>query len=410
MNGLDHRALIIGFNGGVGRAVVSLLEQSKPGAKIREGLGALFLADKKPPRVPLKPNGFQLLPPLKVEDGADLAQLVREYELTQVIDLSSTDTIDCTQICDDHDVSFLCTSIEEWPSSSGTIPTDEAIAQLKPPHRPELTRRRHLVGSGANPGIVNALVFAALEEMGKRAGVKPTIEALGIHSILITEEDTTHEPGVTYDDDVFPMTWSPEHCLEELFEPRAFIGSHGEVIDLGHRPTERFYRARCGDRMIDGMAVPHEETKTLLWRFPNVEIAFLYRIPEAARAALARFPERDRAEQWRTHRLFPPTSTKLEGKDRLGVLLCSERFGELWMGFDTDVSLGRPHGTNATELQVAAGVIAGWKQLDGDPGISFVEDLEWRPFLEVVSTVLGTPQVVYDPEAKAQLMADRLVR
>lgn len=407
-NGVSQRALIVGYDGGVGRAVLSVLERTRPGSRLRGGIEALFLADRQPPRAPIRLSNSTILPPVSIESGPDLAELVQRHDLTQVIDLSSTDTVDCTQICDELDASFLCTSVEEWPER-GSYPTDEAIARLKPPNRPELTRRTHLVGSGANPGIVNALVFAAMEEFAKRVGTRATVEALDLQSILITEEDTTHEPGASYEDDVFPMTWSPEHCLEELFEPRAFIASQGSVVDLGHRPTERFYKARCGDRIIEGMAVPHEETKTLIWRFPEVEIAFIYRIPEAARAALARYPERDTAEQWQTRRLFPPTTARLVGRDRVGVLLSSRRHGELWMGFDTDVSLGVPHGTNATELQVAAGVVAGWSQLDRDPGIHFVEDLDWRRFLGVASEILGTPVVVHDPEAKPMTMAERAV-
>ena len=403
-----ERALIIGYNGGVGSAVLSALQKSKPGERLLQGLDEIFLADQEAPAGPIPLESSRLLPPVSIRSGEELGRMIRELGLTQVIDLSSTDTVDCTQVCDELDANFLCTSVEEWPER-GSYPTDAAIARLKPANAPELTRRSHLVGSGANPGIVNALVFAAMEEMARRTGAEPTVEALDLHSILITEEDTTHEPGVHYDADVFPMTWSPEHCLEELFEPRSFVASHGRVVDLGHRPVERLYRARCGDRIIDAMAVPHEETKTLIWRFPKVEIAFLYRIPEAARNALAAHPEWDASGPWKTHRLFPPTTTRLVGRDRVGILLCSRTFGELWMGFDTDVSQGSPYRTNATELQVAAGVIAGWKQLDREPGIHFVEDLDWRRFLGTASEILGQPVIFHDPDAKPISIAERAV-
>lgn len=321
------------------------------------------------------------------------------------VDVSAVDTVDVTRICDERSVSFLCTSVEEWEGAP-SITTDEAIARLKPPYRPELPNRRHIVGSGANPGIVNALVFAAMEEMAKRVDAPADIDALEIASVLITEEDTTREVADEPDLDVFAMTWSPEHCLDELFEPRAFIARDGEVVDLGHPPTGAWYRARCGDRTIDGWAIPHEETKTLSWRFPELEIAFIYRIPLAARRALAAHPTRRR---WKTHRLFPPFSASLEGRDRVGVLMCSRRYGELWMGFDTDVSAGEPYGTNATQLQVAAGVVAGWYQLDGSPGIRFVEDLDWREYLRVAQSVLGEAVVVYDPNARYRRLEERRV-
>ncbi len=407
MRSVAHRALILGSHGGVGRAVCALLQQSAPGRRLREDLDALFLVDRDPSELQIAVDGGVVLPAATIASAEDLTGLVREHEISQVVDLSSLDTVDCTRACDDHGCQFLSTSVEEWPAR-GSIPTDEAIARLLPPFRPSVRRSSHLVGSGANPGIVNALVFAALETFAERAGVAPTAEALALHSILITEEDTTSEPEPV--PDVFSMSWHPEHCLEELFEPRAFVARDGRIVDLGHRPTERFYRARCGDRLIDGMVVPHEETVTLASRLANVEIAFVYRIAPAALAALAEHPERDSTSAWQTRRLYPPFAAELTGHDRLGVLLCSRRFGELWMGFHTDVTAGVAFGTNATQLQVAAGVLAGLSQLGHRRGVHFVEDLDWRDFLDVVGEILGPPIVEHDPSAPVRRLVDRATR
>lgn len=408
MTSSEHRTLLLGCHGGVGTAVLGLLANTAPGARLRAGMEALFLSDSRPPSQAVHLRDAVLLPPKAIEAADDLRALILEHGITQIIDVSSIDTVDCTYVCDELGVDFLSTSVEEW-AGQPTVPTDEAIARLIPPRRPALIRRGHLVGSGANPGIVNALVFAALKELAERAHVAPTLEALDVHAILITEEDTTvevgHEPN-----GVFPMTWSPAHCLEEIYEPRAFFAKGGKVVELGHRPDRQLYRARCGDRHIDGMAVPHEETVTLAWRFPGVEIAFLYRIAPAAMRALADHPERHEVGEWPIHRLYPPWSRSLKGGDRVGVLLCSRTFGELWFGFDTDVSRGLPFGTNATQLQVATGVIAGWEQLGSRTGIHFVEDLDWRRYLSTVVEVLGDPVVVYDPGARPRMLVDRVVR
>lgn len=406
MTNREERALVLGCHGGVGRAVLSLLENSIPGRELRQRLDAIFLADAEPPQHDTPLDDGILLPPTRIACADDLARLVREHRVTEVVDLSSLDTVDCTRVCDELGAHFLCTSVEEW-AGQGSIPTDEAIARLLVPRRPELTERSHLVGSGANPGIVNALVFAAIEELASRVGTQPTIEALDLHGILITEEDTTVEEGDPAADDVFPMTWSPTHCLEELFEPAAFAARDGHVVSLGHAPTARLYRARCGDRVIEGMAVPHEEIATLARRLP-VEIGFIYRIPPASRRALAAHRARP-PEAWPTRRLYPPWTTALRGRDRVGVLLCSRSYGELWMGFDTDVSVGLRLGSNATQLQVAAGVIAGWAQLGARTGIHFVEDLDWRRFLQTAHDVLGPPVIVSDETAPPRLLADRIV-
>src|SRR5690606_3269325 len=131
--------------------------------------------------------------------------------------------------------------------------------------------------------------------------------------IIITEEDSTKEPEVSYDKSVFPMTWSPHHCLEELFEPRSFTAINGNIKDLGHVPTAKTYRVRCGDKLIDGYAVPHEETRTLAEKIPDVEFAFVYRLPESARRALALRPEARKIEDWHPFRVVPPRITRLKG-------------------------------------------------------------------------------------------------
>lgn len=408
MTASAHRALVLGCHGGVGSAVLALLEKSELGGRLRAGLDALFLADSRPLPDSLPLRDATRLPPVQIESADDLGRIVRDHGITQVVDVSSIDTVDCTYICDELGVDFLCTSVEEW-AGGPPVSTDEAIARLIPPRRPALIRRGHLVGSGANPGIVNALVFAALKEFGERCQVAPTLEALDIHGMLITEDDTTSELGAAPSTEIFPMTWSPQHCLEEIFEPRAFYAQNGRVVELGHRPDRQLYRARCGDRHIDAMAIPHEETVTLAWRFPGVEIAFLYRLAPAAMQALAAHPERGKPSDWHLHRLYPPYCNGLRGRDRVGVLLCSRTFGELWFGFDTDVNAGLPFGTNATQLQVATGVLAGWEQLGTRIGIHFVEDLDWRKFLSSVSEILGPPIVVHDPHAEPRTLIERVV-
>ena len=92
------------------------------------------------------------------------------------------------------------------------------------------------------------------------------------------------------------------------------------------------------------------------------------------------------------------------------MLLCSRRYGELWVGFDTDVETGARFGTNATELQVATGVLAGLGQLGLRKGILFVEDLDWSRFLGVTTQVLGEPIVVHDAKAPVRLLAERAVQ
>jgi homospermidine synthase len=333
---------------------------------------------------------------------------VREHGVDQVVDLSSLDTIECIRACDAAGASWLDTSIEHWP---GMAPPawHELILRALPPARPDLAGGSHLVGSGMNPGVVNALAFYGMQVFARIAGVAPSAQALRLHAIVFTEEDTTVEEHAEPSGGAFPMTWSPLHCLEELLQPDATIARNGRIAVLGHAPIDARYRARCGDRHIDGFVVPHEEVLTLAARFPDVEIAFLYRIPPAARAALAAHPWRRRPDDWPLRRMYPPHTWRLRGRDRVGVLLCSRRFGELWVGYDVHVEDALRLSTTATQLQVAAGVIAGWAQLGSHPGIHFVEDLDWREHLSIVNQILGPPTVVHDADAPVLALADRRV-
>jgi len=155
------------------------------------------------------------------------------------------------------------------------------------------------------------------------------------------------------------------------------------------------------------MLVPHEEIVTLAERFPSIEIGFVYELPLAARRALQRHAGLPDLAAWPTRKLYPPHATALEGYDRVGVLLVTRCFGELWLGFQTDVRDGLRFGTNATELQVAAGALAGWNRLGERQGIHCVEELDPHAYLATVTSILGPYRVVHDPNAPPRLIEER---
>ncbi|HET7753255.1 MAG TPA: hypothetical protein VFK85_05035, partial [Anaeromyxobacteraceae bacterium] len=392
-----RRALVVGAAGGVGHAVRTLLARTPAGAKVSSWVDEILLLDAVGATEGPRPARSRWLPPQRIASAEGLARLAREHRVDHVVDLSSLGTLDCVEACDALGVAYLTTSVEHWPDRP--IPWTELVGAVLPGARPRLTRASHLVGSGMNPGIVNALAFRGIAALAEKAGVEATAEAIGLTSILITEEDTTVELDLQGTGDAFPMTWSPFHCLEELFQADAIVARDGAAFPVGHAPHAAWYRARCGDRHVDGMLVPHEEAITLSTLFPGVEIGFVYRIPPASRHALARYPGCRRAEAWPVRKMYAPHATELHGSDRVGVLLCTEELGELWIGYDVCSREALRVGTGATQLQVAAGVLAGWNQLGRARGIHFVEDLDWREYLALVDSVLGRPAIVHDAEA-----------
>lgn len=396
------RALLIGYSGGLGQALVATLDKTSVGKTLRARLDELFVLDAKPLVSARIPDGSRLLPNERIGSGEQLARILRENRIAQVVDVSQTKTMECVAACADLGVNYLSMSIE---AAEERTKTRDLARLLLPGFRTEDSRGSYLIGSGMNPGIVNALALVGLRELGARAGVSPM--ELSLRGLYITESDSTAEISPK-DEKVFAMTWSPRQCLAELLEPHSFVVREQKIVELEHAPWAVGYRARCGDEHIRGMLVPHEEVVTLASHFPSAEIGFIYEIPLAARRTLTLHADEIRdLSAWPTRKLYPPHATALVGRDRVGVLLVTKSHGELWIGFETDVRDGLRLGTNATELQVAAGALAGWNRLGEKLGIHCVEELDPTLYLQTVTEVLGPFRVVYDPSAEPLSMDER---
>lgn len=392
---------------------MGLMARHPMGRHFADELEALWLLDAAEDLDPVQlPDGARPLPSGRVSDAGDLTRLIEARDIDVVVDLAGLGALDCARACGERGVDYLCTSLENWP---------EAVPDRTAAHRRQLLHARNLlphnrpalegsalVGSGMNPGLVSALVETGLQRFATRVhAADETVSALDIYAIALTEVDTT-----TCDDlpaGVFPMTWSPQLCLDELFEPVTMMTIDGEPVELGHAPHEALYRARCGDRLIEGYMVPHDELVTLGHRFPEVELAFIYRLPPQAQAYLEATRVAD-PEAVDVTSLEPAVSGPVHGRDRMGALLCSRRYGELWVGFDTDVDQGIVYGTNATELQVAAGVIAGWRQLGRVHGLHTVEELDPGALLDDAQSILGPVVEHHDPHAPIMSLRARRAR
>jgi len=398
--------LILGCAGGIGAALVQLLARHPAGRRLATRIDHLVLLDEVPTAAP--PLPAHVLPPCRIDDAEELSPLLSSHGIDQVIEVGDVDTLAVSRVCSALGVDYVSASLQrrDVPADSAEALTMIASRALLPEHRPHVGATSHLLAAGMNPGIVNALVDAGLEELARRTGAEPTVEALEVYAIHVTERDTTTAvdgvPG-----DVFPMSWSPRHALDEILEPSAMYVAGARLQVLPHRPDERLYVARCGERDVAAMIVPHEEVVTIGARFPGIESAFFYAIPDAAMDALRARPHRA-PEDWSLHRLYPPHHTApLVGSDRVGILIASRRHGELWIGFETRVADGARYGTNATLLQAATGVLAGWSLLGTVPGIHVVDDLDTRAYLAIVEEILGPPRVVHAPAAPMRSIRDR---
>jgi saccharopine dehydrogenase-like NADP-dependent oxidoreductase len=388
------RALVIGWRGGVGMSLLHLLEHHPAASSVTSRLAALYLADVEAGPTPHVPPGCRVLEPDATADPAALARTLRDHRIDQVIEVADVNTRVTSAVCAAAGADYLSASLV----GDGPTMTDARELLVR---RPDTRGTSHLIGAGMNPGIVNALVLAGVEDLARRSRRSPT--ELDLYAIHVTEQDTTAatEPG---DQDVFEMSWSPRHALDELLEPRATYVATGAIAELAHRPCDALYAARCGDREIAGLVVPHEELIAIGARFRDVETAFVYAIPERAAAALRRYPHR-RPAQWMTRRLYAPHVRRLTGHDRVGVVLASRRYGELWLGYQHPAAV-RGAG-NGTLLQIAAGVLAGWALLGSRTGIHTVDDLDVHAYLASVETVLGPRALAYVHAAIPRTLAER---
>jgi homospermidine synthase len=406
---------MLGAAGGVAGATLALLDRHPLGRALLPAGTELLLLDGDGPQahVPM-PRGARWLPAASINTARELAQLCVEHRVDQVIELGFVDTWDSIVACAAVGTNFLTTTFDTWEGTEQFDPDDpfcmlRARGLFTPP---DIDAGTHLVCMGMNPGLVNLLVAAGLRELGERSGRPASLDALDVHAIVFTEIDETtvlddRSPG---DPPCFASTWSPEGCLDEILEPHAMINVAGELTRLDHAPTRARYRGRCGEQEIVGYLVPHEELVSLGAMYPTVELAYLYRMPPAGEAALLAAPDRGPLD-WPTERMYPPThGDDLRGFNRIGALICSRTLGELWIGWETPVELGRQYSSNATLLQVATGVIVGWTLAARlGPGIWLPEDLDSARALGLASELLGPLKVVWDRDAPALPVLDRRV-
>lgn len=398
---------MLGASGGVGRATLALLEGHPLGRSLLPPGSELLLLDRNldPDLAPL-PACARALPNLQISAREEFVRVLREHQVDLVVELATVGTWDCMTACAEFGASFLTTSYDIWPAQAPTPCMLRSRALFDPP---DIDAGVHLLCMGMNPGLINLLVARGLEELAARSGRAPSLAALDLYAVLFTEVDgtTTTRP---LPEATFCSTWCPDGCLSELLEPAAMLTAQGETVSLDHAPHRAFYEARCGAEPILGHIVPHEELVSLAAMYPTIDLAFVYRMSSAAEAALAAMPERG-ADEWPTHRLYPPEHLDdLRGFSRIGALLCSRSLGELWIGWQTSIEQGRRYSTNATLLQVATGVIAGWTELvRAAPGVYLPEELDTRRTLALAEQILGPLDVTWIPDAPARSIRSRRV-
>ena len=351
-------------------------------------------------------------------------------------------------------VSIHCMDLADWCQSCGVMYIDTAFepwgdnifGEAQPPQERTMywehhSARRHaathwrksgptaLFGHGANPGLVSHFAKAALMELARKlcggaevrapsskAGWAGLAKSLGVQVIHISERDT-QIASVPKRVDEFVNTWSVFSFIEESCRPVEIgWGSHERLRPVGaleHSvgPRNSLYIPVASSELllrswvpqsgpIEGLALPHSESITISdyftlehndGTFYRPTVAYCYLASDAALASI----HETRMNNWRLpeqHRVL--AREIVDGADELGVLILGPEQTGWWYGSRLDIQQTRAifSDTNATALQVAAGVVAASKWIFENDSLGYreSEDLPFEEILEYARPYLGT--------------------
>jgi homospermidine synthase len=360
-----------------------------------------------------------------------------------IIDLAwSVDFFDIIQWAHENEVLYVNASLESWDP--------EAEAHRKPTLEKSLYNRyakllpliakwregaTAVIDHGANPGLVSHFAKAGLLDIGeavlqenrvsapRRRRLERLIaeedfpqlaRALDVKVIHCSERDTQRADRAKAPDE-FVSTWCPEGMWDESISPCEIgWGTHekwmpplGAIPHTGPRNQivlpqmglNTWVRSWVPDQEIVGMVVTHGEAFGLshaltVWEDgrpayrPTVHYAYT-----PCNDSLVSLHEL-RARNYELHprqRILADEITV--GEDAVGALLMGHRFHSWWTGSMLSIAEARKKspGTNATAVQVAAGVLAAvvWAVRHPKKGICLPEDLPHRDVLDVARPYLG---------------------
>jgi len=424
--------VIIVGHGAVGRCALTLLCEKfdVPPANIT----VLDAKTPDPSLAPYKNDGLTYLRGRFHPDNLDarLANVARRGDI--LINVSTgIDSLELADWCQRRGVLYVDTTIETWDDGG-----DEPLGVAHTEYVAHQRVRRHaaaywradgptaIVTHGANPGLVNHFVKAALIEVADAMDLEfdaPTdadgwaklARATGTKVIHISELDsqTSSWPRLPRE---MANTWSVEGLIKEsLMRSEIGWGTHEKRLPEGARvhrsgPRNAIYFDKSGAEIclrswvpsvgpMVGLAMPHSECVTLsdyltirqgrrvLYR-PTV--SFVYRPSETAldglREVLANGGQR------------PPRARIMDGdiadgRDELGVLLLGHGKNGWWYGSRLDIHEARKlaPGHNATVVQVAAGVLAAalWALRHPSEGFCEPENLPHDEILALAGPYLG---------------------
>ncbi len=436
----NNKLLIIGF-GAVGQALLPLLLK-RLGLSCRR-VTVIDFADQEKALRPFITKGLHFvrerITPLSL--SRLLAAHVGPGDL--IIDLAwSIDFFDIVAWAHNNEVLYLNASLESWDDSAADMHKSvlekslyvryERLLPLAAKWKLSTTA---LVDHGANPGLVSHFVkqglwnIAAktlqekllsrvlkrkLERLCEEVNFAELSQTLGVKVIHCSEWDgqLSTRPKRPHE---FVGTWSVEGTWEESISPSelgwgthektlppfATIPSSGPLnqIILPQMGMNTWVRSWVPHQEIVGMVITHGESFTLshaltvrkqgrvVYR-PTVHYAYM----PCNDTLLSLHELRCRHYELHNHKRILTTEIQ-EGVDMMGALIMGHRYQAWWTGSVLSIEAARKlvPNSNATAIQVAAGVLAGALWVINNPrrGLCLPEDLPHQEILGYAQPYLG---------------------
>lgn len=372
---------ILGSSGGVAKSVLSILnralEDINDPINSFINLSKLHLIDLKQKDMKYYEKRF---PNLKdkialyqfdVNNLKKLKAHLKQTNTSIVLDISFGDTVNMLKCCDSLGIIYINSALE-----SVSVDENEAFAgfplqeryKIFESHRDKFKNTSAIICSGMNPGVVQ---WMAIDLIKKYPNKQPK-------ACYIVENDTSFfENEKLADKNTIYTTWFPEGFLDEAINSYPTFMKKNFSIFLYKQVYELEFKVTLGKNQFYGCLMPHEEAITLGKMF-DMETGFIYKINDHT-TNLIKSNLNDINVLWKKPmKVLDPEVTPLKGEDLVGILLVFEDSEAYMYNTLNNKDTYKKYKTNATYLQVAAGVYGALATilLDDIPqGIYYVDEL-----------------------------------
>lgn len=372
---------LLGSGGGVGQAILALLEHvhQDAAAPLHDAVANCIIhcIDNKPfqhhtfnkPYPQLA--GQLVLHQFDLEDTERFKRHLIDSNTSLVIDVSWADTLAMLDCCNECAVAYINTALESTEVDSRTelegFTLIERYMRFKA-KRHSYTNTKAIVGSGMNPGVVQWMVTSLMEEQPDR---------LPLACYIVETDNSFYTDKALVQPRTIYSTWSPECFLDEAILNYPMYVSNQRALFLYEAVYAQTFAVQLGQTYFEGCLMPHEEVMSLGERYP-FETAFIYKVNDITTEILRDHIE-DSDELWDwNHKLLHPRDAELSGSDLVGVLLVYDDHERFLYNVMENKHVSDIYGTNATYFQVACGLYGGICALllDGLPnGVHWVDEI-----------------------------------